>query len=319
MSNAHYIKGLWLGLFGGILWGVDTVFIGLLLDQPLLDSSIFFAPLVITFLHDSFSSLWILVYIIKQKYLSDLKNIIHNKTSLVIILAAFFGGPLGMAGYMMAIYYIGPSYTAIISATYPAVGAFLSVLFLKEKLTFKTGVGLSITIFSTMALGFTSSESNTNLILGFFFAALCAIGWGAESVISAYGMRDNIIPVIALYLRQTTSAVIFALIIIPLIDGYEIVKLIFSNSLVLYIFITALAGTVSYLFYYTSINSIGPIKATGLNISYSAWAILISLFLGFSVSLRELVLACIIISGSLLTTNRPQDFFQLLKFNRKVL
>ncbi|MEF7493557.1 DMT family transporter [Lysinibacillus sphaericus] len=317
MSNKHYINGLWLGLFGGILWGVDTVLIGIILGQPILSTSLFLAPLVVTFLHDAFSSLWMSIHIILSGKLKLLRDTLRNTTSRFIVLAGIFGGPLGMTGYMMAIYYIGPSYTAIISATYPAIGAILSVFLLKEKLTIKMGIGLSMTIFATMLLGFNSSEPANNLIFGFFFAILCAIGWGTESVISAHGMSDNIVPAIALYLRQTTSAIVFAFIIIPLISGYELVKLIFNHSLVISIFLTALAGTISYLFYYTSIHRVGPIRAMGLNISYSAWAILISLCLGFSVSLREFGLACIIICGSLLTTNRPKEFLQLLDFKRK--
>lgn len=312
----YYIKGLWLGLLGGILWGVDTVLTGTILGQPVL-TTFLLAPLVVTFLHDSFSSFWMIIHIIMQRQLSGLKNVMYNKKSLFILLAGLFGGPVGMTGYMMAIHYIGPSYTAIISATYPAVGALLSVIFLKEELTLKMGAGLSMAILATMLLGFTSSEPATNLLLGFTFAIVCAIGWGAESVISAYGMSNNIPPSIALFLRQALSAVTFALIIIPLINGYELVRVVFNSTLYIYILFTALAGTVSYLFYYSSIHRIGPIKAMGLNISYSAWAILISLCLGFSVSFKEFGLACLIICGSLLTTNRPKEFLQLLTFSRK--
>ncbi|MBD8035701.1 DMT family transporter [Solibacillus sp. A46] len=318
MFKKYYIAGLWMGLFGGILWGVDTVLIGLILRQPILSTSLFLAPLVVTFLHDAFSSVWIGIHLILSGKLKLLRSTLHNKSSFYIFIAGIFGGPLGMTGYMMAIYYIGPSYTAIISATYPAIGAILSVIILKEKLTIKMGLGFSLAIFATMLLGITSSEPTNNLILGFFFAILCAIGWGTESVISAYGMSNNIAPAIALYLRQTTSAVVFAFIIIPIINGYDLVIVIFEQySLLLFIVITAVAGTMSYLFYYTSIQRVGPIRAMGLNISYSAWAILISLCLGFSVSFKELGLAIAIILGSLLTTNKPREFLTILNLVRK--
>lgn len=317
MSKRLYMIGLWLGLFGGILWGFDTVLVGIILEQPVLSVSLFFVPLVVTFLHDACSSIWMGIHIIFTGKLRLLKDALLNKANRFVILAGIFGGPVGMTGYMMAIHYIGPSYTAIISATYPAIGAILSVIFLKEKLTFKMGLGLCMVILSTMLLGLTSSEPTSNLILGFFFAILCAVGWGTESVISAYGMKENIAPAIALYLRQTTSAMIFAAIIIPLVNGYELVYTILNDSLVIWISITALIGTVSYYFYYTSINRVGPIRAMGLNISYTAWAILISLSLGFNVSIKELGLAALIICGAILTTNRPKEFLQILTFNRK--
>lgn len=317
MSKRLHIFGLWMGLFGGILWGVDTVLVGIILEQPVLSVSLFFVPLVVTFLHDAFSSIWMGIQIILTGKLKILKEALSNKANRFVILAGIFGGPVGMTGYMMAIHYIGPSYTAIISATYPAIGAVLSVIFLKEKLTFKMLLGLSMVIFSTMLLGITSSEPASNLILGFFFAILCAVGWGTESVISAYGMKENIAPSIALYLRQTTSAIIFAVIIIPLVNGYELVNTILNNSLIILIALTALVGTMSYYFYYTSINRVGPIKAMGLNISYTAWAILISLGVGFSVSIKELGLAILIICGAILTTNKPKEFFQILTFKRE--
>lgn len=318
MSKNYYIIGLWLGLFGGILWGLDTVLNGLILGDALLVNAGFFAPLVITFLHDTFSSLWMTIQIITTGKLKLLLSTLKNNKIRYIFLAGLFGGPLGMTGYMMAIQYIGPSYTAIISATYPAIGAILSVFIMKEKLTLKMIVGLSMAIVATMLLGFTSSAPIENLVLGFLFAILCAVGWGAESVISAYGMSNNIAPSVALFLRQTTSAIVFGFIIIPLVNGYELVHTITQhNSLLIFIALTALAGTTSYLFYYISIHRVGPIRAMGLNISYSAWAILIGLILGFGVSFKELILACIIIFGSLLTTNKPQEFLQLFKFRRK--
>lgn len=317
MSIKRNNIGLWLGLFGGILWGVDTVLIGVILEQPILSLTFFLLPLVVTFLHDAFSSLWMLLYILISGKMSFLKTTFKNKALHFVVIAGLFGGPIGMTGYLMAIYYIGPSYTAIISATYPAIGALLSVIFLKEKLTFKMMIGLSMAIGATMLLGFSSTDPINNLMLGFFFALLCAVGWGAESVVSAYGMDNNIIPTIALYLRQTTSAVIFAVVIMPMIGGYEIVNVIINHSIIYYIALTALAGTTSYMFYYTSIHYIGPIKAMGLNISYSAWAIVISLIIGFNISFQEFILAFMIVAGSLLTTNKPSEFFKLFKVSRK--
>ena len=45
------------------------------------------------------------------------------------MLGALLGGPVGMTGYLLAIKYLGPAYTAIISSLYPALGALLSYLF----------------------------------------------------------------------------------------------------------------------------------------------------------------------------------------------
>ena len=70
-----------------------------------------------------------------------------------MILAALFGGPIGMMAYMFAITNIGASYTASISAMYPAAGAFFSYLFLKIKLSKKGWLGLFLSILSIIILG----------------------------------------------------------------------------------------------------------------------------------------------------------------------
>ena len=42
----------------------------------------------------------------------------------------------------------------------------------------------------------------------------------------------------------------------------------------------AVLGTLSYLNFYRAIDTIGPVKATALNISYAIWAIVFSILLG---------------------------------------
>lgn len=314
----YEVRGLWMGLFGGILWGVNTVIIGIILSRSIFANYIFIAPLISTFLHDAFSCMWMMFHTLLFKRTFQFKQSLKSKSGKVVMIAAILGGPIGMTGFMLAIYYIGPSYTAIISSMYPAVGSLLSFLFLKEKVTYKSIIGLSIAIIATVFLGITSQEEPQNLIYGLSFALLCVLGWGSESVVSAYGMKNDVLPSIALQIRQTVSALVYGLLIIPIIGGIPLVKLVLQDFTIILFAITALAGTASYLFYYTSINRVGPIKAMGLNISYSAWAVLFSLLLGFEAGGKEFLLALLIITGSILTTNNPKEFFSMITFKRGV-
>ncbi len=312
----YEVRGLWLGLLGGILWAVNTVIIGVILSRSIFVDYIFIAPLISTFLHDALSSLWMMIHTFLYKRTGQLKQSLKSRSGKIIMIAALLGGPIGMTGFMLSVYYIGPSYTAIISSMYPAVGALLSYLFLKEKVTYKNIIGLSLAIVATIFLGITSQEEPQNLIYGLVFALLCVLGWGTESVISAYGMKNDVLPSIALQIRQTVSAVIYGLLIIPIIGGFPLVKIVLQDVTIILFAITALAGTASYLFYYTSINRVGPIKAMGLNISYSAWAVLFSLLLGFEAGVKEFILALLIITGSILTTNNPKEFFTMISFKK---
>lgn len=311
-------KGLWIGLFGGVLWGVNTVTIGIILSRSIFADYIFIAPLISTFLHDIFSSIWMMLHTLLFKRTHQLKQSLKSRSGKVIMIAALLGGPIGMSGFMLSIYFIGPSYTAIISSMYPAVGSFLSFIFLKEKVTNKNIMGLSLAIIATIFLGLTTQEEPQNLIFGLSFALLCVLGWGSESVISAYGMKNDVLPSIALQIRQTVSAIVYGLLIVPFIGGIPLVKLVLKDFTIILFALTALAGTASYLFYYTSINRVGPIKAMGLNISYSAWAILFGLLLGFEAGVKEFLLALLIITGSILTTNNPKEFFSIISFQRGV-
>ncbi|KOP77994.1 hypothetical protein AMS59_13845 [Lysinibacillus sp. FJAT-14745] len=312
----YEIRGLWIGLLGGILWGINTVIIGVILSRSIFADYLLVAPLISTFLHDAFSSIWMMLHTLLFKRTHQLKQSLKSRDGKVVMIAALLGGPIGMSGFMLSIYFIGPSYTAIISSMYPAIGSFFSFLFLKEKVTHKNIIGLSLSIIATIFLGLISQEEPQNLIFGLTFALLCVIGWGSESVISAYGMKNDVLPSIALQIRQTVSAIVYGVLIVPIIGGISLVKLVLQDFTIVLFALTALIGTASYLFYYTSINRVGPIKAMGLNISYSAWAVLFGLLLGFEAGVKEFLLALVIITGSILTTNNPKEFFTIISFKR---
>lgn len=301
-------KGLTLGVMSGLLWGLDTVLTGIILSMvPFveIEKTIFLAPFISAFLHDMFSSLWLILYMIITKQLSQLIKAIKTRSGKFICIAAIFGGPIGMAAYLLAIKYIGAGYTASISSIYPAIGAFWAYLFLKEKLSKKGFIGLAISILSVIILGYSPDKiSGGNYLLGFSLALVCVLGWSLESVICAYGMKDDEVnPSQALQIRQLVSALFYGIIIIPIIGGIGLTgEAILSNVLV-WICFTALVGTASYLFYYTAIDSIGPVKATGLNITYSIWAIIFDIvILGNPVTLKLIICSVLIIIGSIMVS-----------------
>lgn len=296
--------GISSGVLSGALWGLDTVFTGIILSvSPFIDTSeaIILAPVVSAFLHDTFSSIWMMIfYILKGQLIKTLK-LLKTRSGLYVALAALFGGPVGMASYLLAIKYIGPGYTASISAIYPAVGAFFSYILLKEKLSSRGWIGLFISILSIIILGYTSNgNGSSRFLLGFIAALVCVLGWALESVICAYGMKDDeVSPIQALQIRQLVSAVCYGIIIVPFIGGIGLAKITLSSSIIPIIVVTALIGTSSYIFYYTAIDKIGPVKATGLNVTYSIWAILFDVMLfGSPVTLKLIICAILIIIGS---------------------
>lgn len=307
------------GLLSGFFWGINTVIIGIALSLTPLTSTkefIFLAPFISTFIHDFFSSIWMFIYMAAKKQSQGFIKALRSKSGKYIALAALVGGPVGMTGYILSIKYLGAGYTAIISALYPAVGAFLSYLFLKETMQKDQMIGLAFSVGGVVALGYTPGGNQaSNLLLGFFFAIMCVVGWASEAVIISYGLQEQeLTDEEALQIRQFTSAVFYGLILLPILKAWgPTINLIPTMSTVI-ILIAALFGTTSYLFYYKAINEIGATKAMALNITYSAWAIVFGfILLREQITGMDILLGLIIIGGSVYAAGEKQELFA---FNR---
>lgn len=305
-------KGLFYGLFSGFTWGLDTVLIGMVLSHALFMSSaqvIFLAPLVSTFFHDGLSSLWMAVYMAFRGELKVSFKKLGTRSGRFVVLGALSGGPIGMTFYVLAVKYLGASFSASISAVYPAVGAFFAFLLLKDKLTVKNWIGLFISILFIFLLGFSSGETSSSFVLGFVFILICVFGWGMECVILAYGMKDDeITPEQALQLRQVVSAVTYGVLILPFFHAYPLVGAVLKSSNLWFIAGVALSGTASYVYYYKAIYTMGPTRAMALNITYAAWAIFLAFFItGTPVSAKTILFSIMILVGSIITVASTEE------------
>ena len=133
-------------------------------------------------------------------------------------------------------------------------------------------------------------------------------GWASEAVICSYGMKDDeLTPNQSLFIRQLTSAITYGVIIIPLIQGVNFTLATLLDRSLLLILLTALAGTLSYSFYYKAIHKIGATKAMSLNITYSAWAVLFGIVFN-SIDLKSVICGGLIIMGSILAAGDLSEF-----------
>ena len=262
------------GILSGILWALDTTILSIALSlAPFSDNAaqtIAFAAITSSALHDVLCAFWMALYM-------GLKGRLRETLSL----GALLGGPIGMTGYVIAINNIGPAYTAIISAFYPAFGTLLAVILLKERLSVLRLISLGVALLAIIGMSLDALDikgGTGNAELGVLCALLCVIGWGSEAVLCACGMRDSAIDnEIALQIRETTSGIVYALVVLPAFGAYSFLTSVVPTSANTILACAALAGTASYLFYYKAIAKIGAAKGMALNISYSAWAV----FLGF--------------------------------------
>jgi len=307
---------MFVGIVSGILWGLDTVILGVALAMSpfaTTEQAIFLAPFVSTFLHDAFSALWMLIYMAAKKELGKVVKAFKTKSGKWIVLGALIGGPIGMSGYVAAIKYIGPGYTAIISALFPAFGVLLAYIFLKEKMTLIQGIGLAVSIAGVIVLSYTSESAvPENMVIGVICAVACSLAWAAEAVICAHGMKDpDVSDEQALQIRQLTSSIFYGLIILPILSGVGMAISLVPTKTAAIIVLAALFGTASYVLYYRAINKIGPGKAMALNITYIAWSIVFALILLKEIpSAKSIICGIVIIGGSLVAANGIQGLLK---------
>lgn len=303
------------GIAAALTWALDTVILSIALSNAAFVSTpqaVALASFTSTFLHDASSAVFSFAYMALRRKLPQTWRTLRSREGLVVIGAALIGGPIGMTGYVMAINNIGAAYTAAISAFFPAYGAFLASVFLKERMRPHQWVGLLACVAGVAALGYSPVGSIPgDWTLGIIGSLVCVFGWGTEAVVIDWGLRNaSVDDECAMQIRQTTSALTYALIIIPLLGGWGCTLNAVASSAMPIIALAALLGTASYLFYYKAIAGIGASRAMALNITYSAWAIPFSLLLlGTMPEPRGVVCAIVIIVGAI---TAAADFQELL-------
>lgn len=291
------------GIIAGITWALETVILGIALGMtPFVstEQAIFLAPFVSTFLHDACSAIWACIYNGVRGNLKNVWKALKTKSGKWVVLAAVIGGPIGMTGYVMAVNYMGASIGAVASAIFPAIGSVLAYIFLKEKMKWHQWVFLVATLLGVYGLSYSPELSIENFGLGILGALMCAFGWGIEAVILAKCLKDpEVTDEYALQIRQTTSAITYGAVILPIISGWGFTAELFTGNtgwLLPVIAVAALFATVSYLFYYKAISQIGASKAMALNVTYTAWAIVFTVIILRDTSvLSPLTIVCALV------------------------
>lgn len=308
---------MFTGIFAGVTWALETVILGIALSSaPFISTkqAVFLAPFVSTFLHDAFSSVYMLIYNLLKGEAKKIISVFKTKSFKWLVLSSAIGGPVGMTGYVLAVNYMGASVGAVASAIYPAIGTVLAYIFLKERVKWYQWIFLIITLGGVYGLSYSPNIAIENFWLGLLGVFMCAFGWGIEAVILAKCFKDDSIKNChVLWIRQTISALIYGLFIIPVLGGVGFTVGLFaagSVSTLLTIALAGLAATVSYLFYYKAIASLGAAKAMALNITYTAWAILFTVIIvGDRSAINPLTLICtgvVIVCGIASATDLKQ-------------
>lgn len=320
------------GLGSGFTWGLDTVLIGMVMsltpfvEHPLLIVS---GTFICSMLHDVFAAFWMWLFMGCKGRLGELKSALCSREGLFCMLGALLGGPLAMTFYVLAVQQGGAALTATVTACYPLLGSALAVLILKEKMQIKGWLGLCICILGIAYIGYAPGESlQSHIVVGITFAAIAAIGWALEAVVCAYGMKSGKIdPWMALLIRETTSGVVYTLLIVPIMLGgfgemiVGVSAVMFHSLTFVVLGVTALIGMSSFVMWYTAIDTIGAARSLCLNVTYSFWAVILSfLFLGGEMPINVLIGAIMVMTGvaiATLVSRKNKSIIQCVK-NREL-
>ena len=323
-------KGIMFGVCVGIAWGLDGVLMGRVGQTPLFSDlnyalslgiselSFHFSPLVTAFFHESFCFVWVALVLLFSKQLKQVFYLLFKtKKGKAAAIAALVGSPIGMSAYLLGIKYASAPYASSISVIYPGIGAILSYLILKEKLSKRAIVGIMISLFGSFMLGFNpSSNVPDTFFKGIFFASIAVLGWALEGVMIGFAMKhikneDDIVatPQQLLCLRYFVAMLTYAIIVLPFIQGYPMAAAIVSQGMVFKYAGIAILGAFTYLMWYKAVDLIGSAMGTALNSTAALWTIIFSALLFHNPITPTLVIwGVVIVVGVFIFAIDPASF-----------
>lgn len=270
--------GLTWAVLSGVFWAIDGVVLALALAAaPFAGAAAFAAPLAAAALHDGLATAWMLGFTGVTGRLRALPRALATRQGLVLCGAAVIGGPIAMSAYLFGIKYAGPAYTLAISATYPAVGAALSRIFLRERVSRRGWAGIVLTVTGAAVVSYTPPAGDLPYFyLGILLAAVATLGWGVEGVLAIHVMKA-IEPIVAGTLRMTTSFVLYVCVVLPVAGAFGVFTAAFGQTSFWLVLAAAAAGAGSFLTYYAANHLVGAGRAMPLNSLYAVWAVVFSI------------------------------------------
>ena len=223
-------------------------------------SSPFIPPFTLTFLR--FLIATIVLYII-MKYKKQKLYKLTKKDIPVFLIT----GIVGMFGYHV-LFFIAVKYTtainsSIIGASNPIITAILSIIFLKDKVTYKRVLGI---ILSFIGVFLTLTNANLDIVKSFSFnkgdliMLVAVVMWASYSVFSKWVMPRYSPLTLTFY-----SFLFCTIIIIPFViyeAPWKLVKFIPYYSYTSVIYMSIFPSVIGYLVQQMSIKQIGPSKTS---------------------------------------------------------
>ena len=245
-----------------------------------------------------------------------------------MILAAFIGGPIASAAYVIALSQAG-TLAVPIAALNPAIGAILSRILYKQPLGPRVIAGIVICVIAGVMIGSTglTGEAAPGMALGLGLALLAALCWGIEGCVGGYAtcMIDS---QIAINIRQLVSGIGNLIIVLPILtlvcggtlaQSYTYVAQAFTDgSSVIFFAVSGAAAYLSFMSWYRANAMCGTALGMAINGTYTftapfaTWIILglVMGFDGYALAPIAWVAAIVNLIGIFLIAVNPMDLLK---------
>jgi drug/metabolite transporter (DMT)-like permease len=282
-----------------MLWGAHAVILDYALGlSPFVAASFMGAPLAATAVNDGLGSLWMGGLNAFLGRLRELPRALRSRGGLLLVIAALCGGPIATASYITAIRLVGPAYAVTVTAVFPAVGAVLARIFLKDRVRALGWSGIVLAIMGAAVAAYAPPAGDgAHQGLGTMFACIAAVGWGVEGVLVAAAAR-HVKPTVALNLYELTSFATIAIVILPAIGATGVAAEAVTSPVLLVLVVASLCWILAYLAFYRCLAIMGASRSLTLFSSYIVWTLLYTTLLsGALPDWRLLVGGAVVISG----------------------
>lgn len=299
MEKNFFRKGIIIALMSGIAYGLYVAFInlgmgdGVWADWYAEDNPANLSAFTIVFvlgvlgsgINDTVSAIWALIIAGIKGKLGDFFRCIKTKPGFVMILCAVAGGPIASAAFIIALQTAGTIATPI-TALCPAIGAILSRILFKQKLSPRMILGILICLTATVMIWTTTlgDEVPEGRAFGIAIAFIAALCWGIEGCIAGYG-TTVIDYEIGITIRQLTSGILNLAVLLPIVSviagditiGPKLLgQAVTSGHAMIFFVISGLFALYAYSLWYKGNSMCGTALGMACNGAYSFWTPLFS-------------------------------------------
>lgn len=311
---------------GGQLYGTWAGWFGTFASTSLL--VVFILPTIASGINDTLSAIWATLFTLKQGKIADLGRCIASKPGRIVIAAAFIGGPIASAAYVIALSQAG-TLAVPIAALNPAIGAILARVLYKQPLGPRVIAGIAICVVAGVMIGSTglTSEAAPGMALGLGLALIAALCWGIEGCVGGYAtcMIDS---QIAINIRQLVSGIGNLLIVLPILtvvcgeplsQSYGFVAQAFTDGpSIIFFVVSGFAAYFSFMSWYRANAMCGTALGMAINGTYTFTAplvtwIILGLILGndgYALAPIAWIAAVVNLVGIFLIAVNPMEFFK---------